>query len=152
MKIILAVLGLVVFAGCQDLGDYPDSTAPKTTTPGTTGTGTTGANGRPDDYAPTGYRTILSARDLSCFVGEEQDISIQVSYPTGNWLVSSPLPLGMYFEPAQYSNKDGLFLHLKGNPTTPGKYQISIDLKNDHGTSRCWVTLTVVAGRQALSQ
>jgi hypothetical protein len=116
------------------------------------GKGTTGANGRPDDYAPTGYSTILSSRDLSCFVGEEQDILIQISYLTSKFWVTSPLPLGMYFDPVRYSNKDGLFLHLKGNPTTPGKYQISIDLQNKHGTSRCWVTLTVVAGRQAVSQ
>jgi hypothetical protein len=60
----------------------------------------------------------------------------------------------MFFhENGQYhTEKDGWFVILEGSPTTPGKYQISIDLQNDHGTSRCWVTLTVVAGRQAVSQ
>ncbi len=148
MRSLFAILIAVAFSGCQDLSDYPDKTI---TQPGA---GSTQTSTRPDDYVPQGCRTITGPRDLSCFAGEPVEFRIQITAPPGEFVAHSSAPAGMFFhENGQYhTEKDGWFVILEGSPTTPGKYQISIDLQNDHGTSRCWVTLTVVAGRQAVSQ
>jgi len=148
MRPLFAVILAVAFSGCQDLSDYPDKTI---TQPGA---GSTQTSTRPDDYVPQGCRTITGPRDLSCFAGEPVEFRIQITAPPGEFVAHSSAPAGMFFhENGQYhTEKDGWFVILEGSPTTPGKYQISIDLQNDHGTSRCWVTLTVSAARQAVSQ
>jgi hypothetical protein len=82
------------------------------------------------------------------------EFRIQITAPPGEFVGWSAVPDGMYFHAytQTHTEKDGWFVILEGSPKVPGKYQISIDLQNDHGTSRCWVTLNVVAGRQSVSQ
>ena len=148
MRPLFAIILAVAFSGCQDLSDYPDASITQPSA------GSTQTSTRPDDYVPQGCRTITGTRDLSCFAGEPVEFRIQITAPPGEFVAHSSAPAGMFFhENRQYhTEKDGWFVILEGSPKVPGKYQISNDLQNDHGTSRCWVTLTVSAGRQSVSQ
>jgi len=137
---------LVVFAGCQDLGDYPDYPAPKTTTPGTT-------NGdRPSDIIPIGGRTINGTRDFSCIAGDGIDILIEITDLPVKLLEVTGLPNGMRVSIVPTGDPPVQSYRLRGVPTVPGRYHIGVSLYNRNGDNWCWVTLTVVAGRQAVSQ
>jgi hypothetical protein len=151
MKPILFAVCLIVFAGCQDLSDYPGT--PKTQAQN--GADSKETSTRPANSVPQGCRTILSERDLQCFAGVPVEFRIQITPPPGEFCGWSPAPAGMYFDSYRQYNttKDGWFIILSGSPKNAGKYQISVDLSNASGTSRSWFTLTVFdAPRQSVEQ
>jgi hypothetical protein len=148
MKIILAVLGLVVFAGCQDLGDYPDYTAPKTTTPGTTGTGTD----RPADIVPIGGPTVLGDRDLFCETGKDPMFAIEVSSDTIRaWAINS-VPKSLYVANDIYEINGKKYMYIKGIPTEVGEFIVPVGIKNSLNWSTVYVTVTVSRAAQSVSQ
>jgi hypothetical protein len=145
MKIILAVLGLVVFAGCQDLGDYPDSTAPKTTTPGTTGTGTTA--GLPVYSGQTEWEFTVGRSVSGWLIPTEVD--------TTNVATEGVLPSGVSVNWSRvYRDPDGRQYGASwlGTSTVVGRVEFFLLISNAKGQTRVKFTVNVVTVRQAVSQ
>lgn len=153
MKFILAVLGLVVLVGCQDLGDYPDYKA--TTPPVTPGQE---PNGRPADRWVPGQPTILTTREISAVTGVDYSAPIVLSISASCFHIqtSNNLPEGMSFDITRRISKipNAFDVWIFGVPRQTGVFYIYLDLQNaPQSVSRCWFTLRVTeATRQSVAQ
>jgi hypothetical protein len=147
MKIILAVLGLVVFAGCQDLGDYPDYKTPasKTDGPGSS------VSGAPVYSGPTEWSFVLG--------GYIQGVGIPIPIDATKVHTEGSLPSGLTVlwsrghVPGEPERK--YVCSWMGTPNVAGVFEFFLVITNANGQTRVKFVVTIRESqvvRQAVSQ
>ena len=146
---VLLFLGFTggVLAGCQTLEDYPASTTAATTTP-------PGTQDTRVDYIPPGGPRLIGDRAFEVTANELETVLIPVSDDAAAVKIGPPGVVGVGVATSGIRiTSEGRSVPLICLVGTVGAHYVRLDLRGRNGViSRCWMTLTVVAGRQAVSQ
>jgi len=145
---VLLFLGFTggVLAGCQTLEDYPASTTGATTTDST--------QDARADYVPPGGPRLIGDRAFEVTANELETVLIPVSDDAAAVKIGPPGVVGVGVATSGIRiTSGGRSVPLICLVGTVGAHYVRLDLRGRNGViSRCWVTLTVSAGRQSVSQ